>query len=249
MQVRFSLLLVAVTLGCSSSPAAPASGADAAADAPLADTSVVDSGKPYAPANLRSFESNAEGIGDNCKIVAFVKAKAILGQANANWATLRPQVQAAGAGAALIKQADDLLAKLALDLGTSPDQRACETDANALSLTVPDMFDFYTFNVPSDVLRGDGVFRQLQIDGEYLDWANAPKDLATTKALWVKLKPVVAAQAPTRLDIPGAATVVADTDKTIGDCDTAVTAKDSIGLQTAGQAGLDEIDVSETIFK
>jgi hypothetical protein len=128
-------------------------------------------------------------------------------------------------------------------------QRACETDANVLTLTIPDIFDHFTYSVPSDALRGDGVFRQLQIDSEYNDFATADADLAATLAVWQRLRPLTVDQAPKKPDIMGSATVVADTDATIKDCQTAISAKDAMKLATAAQAGLDEIDTIESIFK
>ena len=239
---------------CSSSSASNTLGGDAGAGdgAPSVDAGASDagdaSGKPFAPFQLRSFESNAEGVSDACKIADYTKATAILGEANTNWAALKPQVQAASAPAPLVARIDATLAKLANDLSGSM-QRACESDANVVTLAVPDLFDLYSFPVPSDALRGDGVFRQLQIDGEYSDFAAAAPDLAATKAVWTRLKPLVVVQAPTRGDIPGSATVVADMDKAIADCDAAIKANDRAALGVASQNGLDDIDVVETIFK
>ena len=243
-----------ILTACSSSSGAGAPSGDAGAvdGAPFSDASAHDaddaSGKPFAPFQLRSFESNAEGVSDACKIADYAKARAILGEANTNWTALKPQVQAASAPAPLVARIDDTLAKIAADL-TGSMQRACESDANVVTLAVPDLFDLYSFPVPSDALRGDGVFRQLQIDGEYSDFAAGVPDLAATKAVWARLKPLVVVQAPTRADIPGSATVVADMDKAIADCDAAIKASDRAALGVAAQNGLDDIDVVETIFK
>jgi hypothetical protein len=205
-------------------------------------------GKTVAPTTLRAFESNAEGIGDACKASDFVKAQGVLGEANTNWPALKPQAQQARASADLVKRVDDGLAKIGADIAARL-QRECEADANALTLAVPDLFDLFAFPVPSDALRGDGVFRALEIDGEYADFTLAAADLESTKTVWARLEPVTAAQAPKRPDIPGTETVVVDMGMAIQGCAGAIAAKDAAALQTHAQNGLDLIDTVETIFK
>jgi hypothetical protein len=206
-----------------------------------------DAGKPLAPTTLRGFETDAEGISDACKVLDWTKAQGVLGEANTNWSTLRAQVQAAGWSASMLAQVDTDLTTVASDI-TAHAQKACETDANVITLAVPDMFDLFTWPVPSDALRGDGVFRQLQIDGEYTDWARTSADLTATKMVWMRLKPLAQAKAPMRPDIPGTATVVADMDAAIQKCETAIGALDGATLQTASQSGLDAVDVVEQMF-
>ena len=67
--------------------------------------------------------------------------------------------------------------------------------------------------------------------------------------MWARLRPLTVTQAPKRTDIAGSATVVTDTDATLAQCKTAIANKDVATLVTASQAGLDEIDTIETIFK
>lgn len=248
-----ALVAIAFATGCGSNQAGTTQANDAGTvgtDAAASEASAGDAeaGKPFAPTQLRSFESNAEGISDACKVKDFTKAGAILGEAKTNWMALKPQVVTAGATATIVTKIDDTLTKITTDIGAMM-QRACESDANVVTLAVPDLFDLFFYPVPSDALRGDGVFRQLQIDGEYADFTAATPDLAATKAVWTRLRPLAAAQAPTRADIPGAATVVPDMDKAIADCETAIGANNAAALQTAAQAGLDAIDTVETIFK
>ncbi|GAC1526201.1 MAG: hypothetical protein NVS3B10_24700 [Polyangiales bacterium] len=232
-------------------------GSDAPADsAPAADTTgaggdgadAADGAKPVAPTQLRSVETTAEGVSDACKVPDYVKAGNVLTEATTVWAALKPQLKSAGATDAQLKKIDDTFALLAADI-PAKSQKACETDGNVVTLAVPDLFDYFSWPVPSDALRGDGVFRQLQIDGEYSDWALTAGDLKATKDVWARLKTITAVRAPMRPDIPGASTVVADLDKAIADCETAIGARDAAALQAAAQNGLDAIDVVETIFK
>ena len=245
MRTPLVLSVALTTIACSSAtPGTPGPGVDAGpADAPITK----DAGN-QAPANLRSFESNAEGISDACKASDFVKAKAILDQAKSNWSTIKPLALAAGTPQTVVDKVEATLTIVTTEIAGSK-KRDCETDANVLTLVIPDIFDHFTYAVPSDALRGDGVFRQLQIDSEYSDFTTADADLAAANAVWVRLRPVTVTQAPKRLDIPGAGTVVADTDATLTECKTAIANKDVATLATASQAGLDEIDTIETIFK
>ncbi len=239
--MRALLLSVVAAFGCSSAtPATPALDAGPA-DAPH------DSGN-LVPTNLRSFESNAEGVSDACKVSDFAKAQAILDQAKSNWSTIKPLALAAGTPQTVIDKVEATLPIITTDVSGSK-KRECETDANVLTLIIPDVFDHFTYAVPSDALRGDGVFRQLQIDSEYSDFTTADADLAAANAVWMRLRPGTVTQAPKRADIPGSSTVVADTDATLVQCKTAITNKDVATLITASQAGLDEIDTIETIFK
>lgn len=241
----------ALACGSSGNGSHPASGddagVDAATDSPVGGDAG-DAGKPAAPLGLRAFETDAEGISDACKVGDWTKAQGVLGEGNANWTSLKPQVQAAGAAPSLVSKFDSWLTTVASDV-SSKSQKACESDANAMTLAVPDLFDLYSWPVPSDALRGDGVFRQLQIDGEYSDWMPTSPDLDATKAVWSRLKPLAQAQAPKRPDIPGSSTVVADMDAAIQGCATAIGAKDAAGLQSSAQSGLDRIDTIEQIFQ
>ena len=212
------------------------------------DGGAPDAAKPFAPATLRSFESAAEGVSDAAKVPDFAKAQSVLGEAQTTWNALVPQLQAAGASNAKLQAVDGLLQRAAADIGART-QRAVETDGNTVSLTVPDFFDLYSYAVPTDVLRGDGVFRQLQIEAEYSDWAMAATDLQAVQQVWARLEPMVAEQAPRRPDIMGAATLAADLDGDVMRCQSALAAKDSAALQTAAQDGLDLVDVAEQIFK
>ncbi len=204
--------------------------------------------KMPAPATLRSVESNAEGISDAAKVGDFAKATAILNEGRSTWTSLKPSLTMAGASADSMSAFDALFAKVTGDL-TSKAQRAAESDANAISLAVPDFFDLFEFAVPSDALRGDGVFRQLQIEAEYSDWGVAASDLTAVKEVWSRLRPLVVMKAPMRSDIPGSSTVVADLDGAIEHAQDQLTAHDAAKLQASAQDGLDYIDVVETIFK
>ena len=253
---RLSGLAIAVVACChcgdssetTPNPADAGGVKDATPDVAPVDAGAETGGKPAAPTNLRALESNAEGISDACKVADYAKAQGVLGEANTNWNTIKPLVGTAGASAALIAKIDAQLAKMAADI-TGKLQRDCESDANAATLTIPDLFDLYTFAVPSDALRGDGVFRQLQIDSEYKDFAAAAPDLASTKTVWARLRPLAVVQAGKRTDVPGTATVVADMDTAIQKCEVAITATDQAGLGTEAQNGLDYIDTVETMFK
>lgn len=248
MNDRLLRVVPFILLACSN-PANPPS----AADSGLGDTGAVDMGSGDAaarpaPTDLSSFESNAEGIGVAAMAKDFTKAKAILDSANGTWATLRAVLVKDGAKGDALARVDDALAKLKVDLA-APLAKDAEYHANQISLIVPDFFDLYTFAVPSEALRLDAWFRELQIDGEYADLTKGASSLAAAKASWAKLKPTTAPKAAPRSDLPGATTVVADLDKVLADLDAAFAAKTAPTVVTLAQTGLDLVDVVEAVFK
>jgi hypothetical protein len=152
-----------------------------------------------------------------------------------------------------IRAIEAALSAYTTDVSTQ-NQRAAETDANKITLAVPDLFDFFVYPAPTDTLRLDGTFRQLQIGAEYSDWAECQTWLDTTKTVWGRLKPLVQAQVPNGLSVTGAATVVADVEATLHASqllitDKGATSTDSVDVEAQAQKGLDETDTCEQIFK
>ena len=244
-------LTTAMTLlGCSSSTRA---GADSGSG------SEADGGKPASPATLRQFESGAEAMSESARgtlpghIPDWPTAKMAYVEDNTLWQGLKAQLNSAGATAATLRAIDAALAAYAIDL-SNMDQRGAETDANKITIAIPDAFDVFTYTAPTDTLRLDGGFRELQIDAEYSDWAGCANALEATITIWTRLKVPVAAQAPKRPDIAGSATVVADVDATIQGAQAIIAddggvALDSANLEQLAQKGLDQTDTCEQIFK
>jgi hypothetical protein len=238
--------------GCSSPSSSPAAAAISPPDGGTVVTT--DGGGISAPPNLRQFESNAEGLSDSCKIEPsrglpnWTQATGLLEQSREIWIGLRSELAANGAPATELTAIDDALSAYGEDV-TAQTSRKCETDANTITLVVPDLFDLFAYPAPSDTLRLDGTFRQLQIDGEYSDWTAAAVDLPKVTDVWTRLKPLVAAPALRRPDIQGSTTVVADMGAALGGCSDHITAMSSRGLAARAQDGLDLTDVSEQVFK
>ncbi|MBI5532147.1 MAG: hypothetical protein HY898_05510 [Deltaproteobacteria bacterium] len=234
----FAAFGIMLAMACGASSTTPSTPNDAATDAD----------RPQVPDALRSFESNAEGCGEAARAGDWTKAQGILDQANANWAKVKPDVQARGASAATVKIIDDALSALATSVPGKLSREA-QTQSNSISETVPDFFDLYTFAVPSDALRLDAAFRHTQIDGEFSDWPACSTDLANVNTIWKRLKPAVDQKAPTRTDVPGAQTVAGDIDATFAKAQTAIGAANSLDTVNASQTGLDLVDVVEQIFE
>jgi hypothetical protein len=237
-----------ILTACSSSTPGPATGNDAGG------------GKIPSPPELRQFESSAEAM-STCPLpdaahmhAAWDGCQSTHDSAVMLWEGLKPTLKTAGVPADKITAIDGFLTIYNTDVGAKK-TRDAETDANKITSAVPDVFDFFTYNAPTDTLRLDGTFRQMQIDAEYSDWAGAQKDLDDTKAIWTgRLKAVVAAQAPSRKDIMGSQTVVADVDATLVSAQMLIghdggTPSDSAQLVQVAQNGLDETDTCEQIFK
>jgi hypothetical protein len=219
-----------------------------------------DGGQP-SPSNLRQFESAAEGMSEFASPAIHVSVdwagcQGMYDQAVVMWQQLKPIVLAAGSDTTTTKSVADIDAALAAYSAdvAQKDARAAETDANKITLAVPNLFDLFVYPAPTDTLRLDGTFRQLQIDAEYSDWAGCAKDLADTITVWNRLKPLAQAQAPNRPDVLGSATLIADVDATLLASQGLIahdggSPQDSTDLQAQAQKGLDLTDVAEQIFK
>ena len=213
--------------------------ADAGADAGTANT---------VPAALSNLESNAEDCGENAAAGDWTTAVSIAAEASTSWTTAKAAVTAKGAKAETITAIDNALAGLIAAI-TSKDSRAAQTSANAISLSIPDLYDLYDNKVPSDVLRLDASFRLLQIDASFSDWTASSTDLGRVKDVWARLKPVAEPQAAKRQNVTGASTVIADIDTAISDAQAGITAQDSTATTGAAQKGLDLVDVVEKVFE
>lgn len=243
-----------IFVGCSSStPSSPA------------DSGGGGGGKPASPSNLRQFESGAEAMSEAPRgslpahVPDWVVAQSAYDTAFGLWQQLKPIILAAAANsdasttATTMMAIDAALASYKADVAQMK-QREAETDANIITLTVPALFELFTYPAPTDTLRLDGTFRQLQIDAEYSDWAGCSKDLSDTKTVWNRLKPLVQAQTPSRPDIHGSPTVVADMEATLQAsqaliADDGGAPQDVPSLEAQAQKGLDLTDVCEQIFK
>jgi hypothetical protein len=241
-------LSIATAAACSPSDSAPAS--------PASDAG---SGRQPSPPTLRQFESDAEAMSENALPTrgapAWTVCQGTYDQATSLWQTLKPLVLAAGSDAKTtnaVAAIDAALSAYGADIAAQKPRNAA-TDANEITLAVPDLFDLFDYPAPTDTLRLDGTFRQLQIDAQFSDWAACAKDLADTSALWARFKPLAEAQAPQRPDVTGAPTLITDVETVlaasqglIGDGGGA--ASNSPNLVTEAQAGLDLVDVGEQIF-
>ena len=145
------------------------------------------------------------------------------------------------------------LAAYAMDVARQA-QRDAETDANKITLAVPDLFDLFAYPAPTDTLRLDGTFRQLQIGAEYSDGTECRTWFEKTRTVWNTLRPMVQGQAPSRPDITGAATVVADVDSNLRATQALIGTDggvmgNAVQLEAQAQDGLDQTDTCEQIFK
>jgi hypothetical protein len=248
-----TIVLCALLGACSSSPSASVSDASASADAMTTQMSDAGmdtrppSGKKPVPADLKSFESNGEGMCEAPVTPDWATAQTLFTQASGTWAKLKVTLAADGASPASIAKIDGLLTQYGADV-TKKLSREAETGSNAINATVPDFFDLYDSAVPSDALRLDAAFRFAEIQGEYSDWPTAATALDRTKAAWTNLKPLVTEAAAKRTDVPAGKTVVADVDAAIAAMAAAIAAKNATDLKASAHNGLDLVDVVEQVF-
>ncbi|HEV3192290.1 MAG TPA: hypothetical protein VGY54_17380, partial [Polyangiaceae bacterium] len=114
--------------------------------------------KSASPANLRQFESGAEAMSEAARGVLpahvpdWPTAQAAYMADAQLWQQLRAPVLAAGASMTTIRAIEAALSAYTTDVSTQ-NQRAAETDANKITLAVPDLFDFFVYPAPTDTLR------------------------------------------------------------------------------------------------
>src|SRR5258708_35151557 len=127
--------------------------------------------KSASPPNLRQFESGAEAMSEAARGVLpahvpdWPTAQAAYTADAQLWQQLKAPVLAAGASMTTISAIEAALAAYATDVAKQ-DQRAAETDANKITLAVPDLFDFFFYPAPTDTLRLGRTFRGLQVGAE-----------------------------------------------------------------------------------
>jgi hypothetical protein len=207
---------------------------------------------------LRQFESGAEAMSESARgalpahVADWQGAQDAVAADTALWTQVKPLVVAAGAKMATVAEIESALASYQADV-TAQKQREAESDGNRITKAVPDLFDLFSYAAPTDTLRLDGTFRQLQIDAEFADWASCEKDLDDTRAVWARLAPLVGPVAAMRPDIAGAVTVVKDVDANLQLIQTFLTqdaggATEVADLEVQAQTGLDQTDTCEQVF-
>jgi hypothetical protein len=247
------LLIGLLPWACSSSSGLAVDGGGVSPDSGTAGA------KLPAPPLLRQFESGAEAMSEAARgLLPGHQARWDVAQSAytadaALWPEVRPMVAAAGVAAATLDTIEAALRAYALDVQEKR-QRDAETDANKITNAVPDLFDPFQYNAPTDTLRLDGTFRQLQIEAEFADWQNSQKWLDDTSTVWKRLKVLVEPAAPGRADLMGALTVVKDMEAVLAEAQRLIaagthTADDATALVNQAQLGLDLTDVCEQIFK
>ena len=252
----FMALIVATCLSCRPhTPVPPPSPADATTAAPAdagsaADASTPDEGiRSTVPTHLQAMERNAEGLSEKAAIDDWPTAQAILDQAKAHWVIAGPDAKAKGGKQATLDAIGGALASLTTDVSNKA-SRATQTRANSISMNVPDLFELYTDPIPSDALRLDSAFRQLQIDVTFDDYAAGKADVAKLKEIWLRLRPlaVPAAARRTEAEITGSSTVIRDVDACTAAADAAVNSASKADGLSQAQRGLDLVDVVEHLF-
>src|SRR5262249_16827031 len=109
---------------------------------------------------------------------------------------------------------DDAVAKLNQAL-PAKDQKSATSAANQVGLPVPELFDVFHPDIPTEVVRMDATFRQIGLDAHFSSWSGVVADVASIKKDWTNAKPTVAARAPMCHRVGGTATVVGDIDASV----------------------------------
>ncbi len=128
------------------------------------------------------------------------------------------------------------------------DQAAGAKAANAVGLAVPELFAFFSPDIPTEVLRMDAVFRQVGIDAHAADLTAASTDVDSLTNDWNAIHAAVDGRTPTCHRVGGTATVSGDIDATLMSMHTALGAMDAAQLQIDSDDGALEVDVLELLY-
>jgi hypothetical protein len=199
------------------------------------------------PNAIDALESAAEDCGEAVRAKDWSRAERLAMKLRRGWPEAKSDADAHGGATMAQRAIEDAIGKLAMDVAAHASQ-AAQVDANAVSLSIADLFELYAPAVPPEVLRLDARFRGLQIDADFASWGTAASDAGSLAASWQRVKPLVASAAPKRAGVKGAATLVADMDGTIDALSAALKNEDGAGAAEQAERGLDLVDVVESVL-
>jgi hypothetical protein len=139
------------------------------------------------PAQLDNIESDSEDIIDDVANNDWAAAQSKISDMKTNFSELKPILVSASVSTDIIDGLSSAIDGLdsAIRAKKSYDARAL---ANKISKYVPDIYDYYTVTIPTDVSRLDYLGREIILNVENSDWSSASSNYETAGSLWSGLK-------------------------------------------------------------
>jgi hypothetical protein len=203
------------------------------------------------PVDLRDLESDSEGLFSAVfgslpeHAVAWDSAAQVASLARAAWTRAKsatPGLPKTPSGAVdqALDQSDAAIAKR--------DQQAAAYAANAISLSIPELFAYFNPDSPVELQRMDATFRQLGLDGHYQKTTGVQADLDSLAKDWNALKATVARRVSTCHRVIGTATISADIEHTFANARSALGSSDWLTLEKESDNGGAEVDTLELLY-
>jgi len=191
------------------------------------------------PESLSKIEAQAEDIIDIMPGDDWGQVNADIAAINAAWQAFQPQ----GATDNVPQAFQEALAA-ALDqlqrTSASKDAAGTRKATNDVSAAIVDLFAVYQPATPADLGRLDVLERQVVMDGEADNFTAAADSLATTCAVWARLKPVIMARNGSDAAIQFEESLKAQ--------QAALDKQDASALATEAKDGLELMDSLEGLF-
>ena len=248
-----ALAALVLSIGCSSSSAAPApvkDGGPTGGDTGVGTTACPRNGVILA--DIRDVERSGEGLvsttfGDAAsgRKPDWTRAAVVLTLLKTEWNRAKAACTDFPAGPAA--QIDKAIVDLTDGIG-SKDQGKAAQAANQVGLGVVDIFDYFHPDAPKEIVRMDAVYRQVGIDAHFGNLDASKTNFDLLKSDYNNAKGAISAKTPTCHRVAGTATVEGDIEASFANLDKAYPAKDTKVIEQESDNGALEIDTLELLF-
>lgn len=201
-------------------------------------TQQTQSTKTQPPSQLDSLESDSEDIIDDITKINWTSAKSKSADIKAKFSELSPILTKDSVSTDIISGMESTIAKLenAVDAKQSYEARV---QANQISNYIPDVADYYTTTIPTNIGRLDYLGREILLDAENSDWTSAASNCQTASSLWNGLKAQMSSSYKTDIDT---------FQSNLDNLKSAIDKKDSAETAKQADALLENIDTLEKDF-
>jgi hypothetical protein len=143
--------------------------------------------KTTSPSQIDTIESDAEDIITDITSSKWSESQSKVTEIKNNFTTLKPKLEAAGVTTDVIDSLGSTISALesAVNASNSYESRK---QANQISKYIPDIYDYYTVSLPTDIGRLDYLGREIILNAENSDWSSAGTNYDTASSLWRGLK-------------------------------------------------------------
>lgn len=188
-KIPFIILVIVLLLtGCQAKltkTASPSPKTNATTNVPSTSSTTAKTTTP--PTQLDSIESDSEDIIGDVTNNDWTAAQSKVNNMKTNFSNLKPMLVSASVEANTIDKLSSAINGLenAINAKKSYDSRV---QANQVSKYIPDVYDYYTVTIPTDVSRLDYLGREIILNVENSDWSSASGNYKNASILWDTLK-------------------------------------------------------------